>query len=100
SLGSVQLIEPGQLNLMTAGHAISHAEESPADHSPILHGVQLWVALPGSDRHTAPALPWVRDGGAALPVLMGELAGGVSPARCFTPLVGAEASLAAAATLP
>jgi redox-sensitive bicupin YhaK (pirin superfamily) len=106
SLGSVQLIEPGQLNLMTAGHAISHAEESPADHSPILHGVQLWVALPGSDRHTAPDfahhpdLPVLRDGGAAVTVLMGELAGAVSPARCFTPLVGAEASLAAAATLP
>ena len=36
SVGSVQLVRPGQLNLMTAGHGISHSEQSPAGHSPIL----------------------------------------------------------------
>src|SRR6478752_2940914 len=60
SLGSEQMIRPGQLNLMTAGHGIAHAEESlrgrEADprnlpsHSPDLHGVQLWTALPDASR--------------------------------------------------
>jgi quercetin 2,3-dioxygenase len=39
SLGSEQMIRPGQLNLMTAGRGIAHAEESPAQHEPLLHGV-------------------------------------------------------------
>ena len=38
SLGSEQMIRPGQLNLMTAGHGIAHAEESPADHDPACTG--------------------------------------------------------------
>ncbi|MFC7642812.1 pirin family protein [Streptosporangium lutulentum] len=52
SVGSEQLIRPGQLNLMTAGRAISHAEVSPSDGD--LHGVQLWVALP------PPTARWLR----------------------------------------
>jgi redox-sensitive bicupin YhaK (pirin superfamily) len=101
SLGSLQEIRPGQLNLMTAGRGISHSEETPATHSGVLQGVQLWVALPDADRDVPPAfahhadLPVVRDGGLTATVLMGELAGAVSPARCFTPLVGAEVTLAA-----
>ncbi len=50
SLGSAQLIRPGQLNLMTAGPGIAHSEESPDGHDPGLHGVQLWLALPGPAR--------------------------------------------------
>src|SRR5919106_6280674 len=45
SLGSTQLIRPGELNLMTSGQAISHSEESPVERSARLHGVQLWGAL-------------------------------------------------------
>ena len=60
SLGSEQLIRPGQLNLMTSGRGIAHAEQtvippSAADRDPVLHGVQLWVALPDASRHVAPA---------------------------------------------
>jgi len=55
SLGTEQLIRPGQLNLMTSGRGIAHAEESPAEHDPTLHGVQLWVALPEASRHAEPA---------------------------------------------
>lgn len=101
SLGSLREIRPGQLNLMTAGRGIAHSEESPAAHSPVLHGVQLWVALPAADRDVAPAfthhddLPSVTDGGLTATVLMGELAGAVSPAHCHTPLLGAEITLAA-----
>jgi hypothetical protein len=104
SLGSRQEARPGQLNLMTAGRGIAHSEETPAAHSGVLHGVQLWVALPGADRDVAPAfahhpdLPVLTDGGLSATVLMGELAGLASPARCFTPLVGAELTLSAGAT--
>ncbi len=101
SLGSLREVRPGQLNLMTAGRGIAHSEETPAAHTDVLHGVQLWVALPGRDRDVAPAfahhddLPSFADGALSATVLMGELAGAVSPARCHTPLVGAEITVAA-----
>ncbi|WP_067501038.1 pirin family protein [Actinoplanes sp. TFC3] len=101
SLGSLQDIRPGQLTIMTAGSGISHSEETPAEHSPTLQGVQLWVALPESDRHMPPAfahhadLPVVTEGGMTATVLMGTLAGATSPAVCHTPLLGAEITLAA-----
>lgn len=105
SIGSAALIRPGQLNLMTAGHGIAHSEESPAERTGPLHGVQLWVALPEQARSVAPAfahhadLPVLTRPGAAITVLMGELAGAVSPARAYTPIVGAEAALDADATV-
>ena len=99
SLGNVQEIRPGQLNLMTAGHGISHAELTPATHTPILHGVQLWVALPREARDMPPVfahhddLPVVTANGVTTTVLMGTFAGVTSPATCHTPLVGAEITL-------
>ncbi|MEV0457456.1 pirin family protein [Catellatospora methionotrophica] len=108
SVGSKALVRPGQLNLMTAGHGISHSEESPVPRTTPLHGVQLWVALPEAARAVAPAfehhpdLPVVALDGAVMTVIMGELLGAVSPATAYTPLVGAEAALTAhaAITLP
>ncbi len=103
SLGSLREIRPGQLNLMTAGRGIAHSEETPAQNSGVLQGVQLWVALPDAERDRPPAfahhadLPVLTDGGLRATVLMGELAGATSPAQCHTPLVGAEVALAAGA---
>src|ERR1700722_1612457 len=54
SLGSEQLIRPGQLNLMTAGRGIAHAEESTGHYQGPLPGVQLWIAQPDATRQTAP----------------------------------------------
>ncbi|GAA3800733.1 pirin family protein [Sphaerisporangium flaviroseum] len=94
SIGSEQLIKPGGLNLMTAGRAISHSEESPQEA--VLHGVQLWVALPDAFRHVEPSfdhhavLPALTLPGVTVTVIAGELDGLVSPARTYTPLVGAE----------
>jgi hypothetical protein len=100
SLGSDQLIRPGQLNVMTAGHGICHAEVSPEDAPPRLHGVQLWVCLPDDVRDGAPAdfthladLPTYTEGGVTLRVLVGDLAGERSAAPAFSPLVGAEVRL-------
>jgi redox-sensitive bicupin YhaK (pirin superfamily) len=103
SLGSEQMIRPGQLNLMTAGRGIAHAEESPAEHDPVLHGVQLWVALPEATRQVAPAfehhpqLPVTRIGDFMTSVFMGELGGARSDATAFSPIVGAELTAVAAA---
>jgi len=96
SLGSEQLIRPGQLNLMTAGHGVAHAEQTPpaSTHLP-QHGAQLWVAQPEDTRHGAPAfehhadLPMVDLGpGVEATVMVGELGGARSPARTDWPLLG------------
>jgi redox-sensitive bicupin YhaK (pirin superfamily) len=101
SLGSDVRFGPGQLALMTAGHGISHAEQSPVSHPRYLHGAQLWVALPDAHRETAPAfehhatLPgWTSDGVTAT-VLMGSFGGAASPGTAYSPLVGVDLDVAA-----
>ena len=100
SLGTRALVRPGELNLMTSGHGIAHSEVS-TDATTVLHGVQLWVALPDSDRHSAPAfghyagLPAADLDGATARVFLGKLAGLESPVPTYTPLLGAEIVLAA-----
>jgi redox-sensitive bicupin YhaK (pirin superfamily) len=101
SLGNDALIRPGQLGLMTAGKGIAHAEQSPVAHPALLHGVQLWIALPKAARHTAPGwehhatLPLVAEPGLTATVIMGEVAGAVAPGRSYSPIVGADVALAA-----
>ncbi len=99
SLGSEQLIRPGQLNLMTAGHGVAHAEEDPGMIGGELHAVQLWVAQPGATRDGPPGfehhedLPRHELEGAQATVLVGEFAGLESPARRDTPHLGVELTL-------
>ncbi|MER7949598.1 pirin family protein [Streptomyces sp. NPDC096079] len=103
SLGSHAYVRPGELNLMTGGHGISHTEVSTA-RTTTLHGVQLWVALPEEHRnaardfqHHAPGT--VRVDGADVRVFLGSLAGSTSPVRTFTPLLGAELLIDPGATV-
>ncbi|MFF0427190.1 pirin family protein [Streptomyces sp. NPDC021012] len=103
SLGSHAYVRPGELNLMTGGHGISHTEVSTA-RTTVLHGVQLWVALPGEHRNTARdfqhyAPGTVRVDGADVRVFLGSLAGSSSPVRTFTPLLGAELLIDPGATV-
>jgi redox-sensitive bicupin YhaK (pirin superfamily) len=106
NLGSEQLIRPGQLNLMTAGRGVSHAEETPGTASGQLHGVQLWVAQPDSTRfgdaafEHHPSLPQVRVGAVTATVLVGEFAGARSPARADTALVGVDLTVTSESVLP
>jgi redox-sensitive bicupin YhaK (pirin superfamily) len=99
SLGSEQVIRPGQLNLMTAGAGIAHAEEHVDSYRGQMHGVQLWIAQPSGTRDGSPAfahhaeLPQTEIGGTVATVLVGEVAGVASPARQDTPLVGADLAL-------
>jgi redox-sensitive bicupin YhaK (pirin superfamily) len=101
SAGVHAFVRPGELNLMTAGAGICHSEVSTAATT-VLHGVQLWVALPDADRdtgrdfaHHAPEP--VEIPGAVLRVFLGALAGSRSPVHTFTPLLGAQIDLAAGA---
>ncbi|GAB2712307.1 pirin family protein [Kitasatospora kifunensis] len=99
SLGSLQTVRPRELGLMTSGRGISHSEESPRPHARLLHGAQLWVALPEAHRHTAPAfehharLPEITAGGLHGTVILGELDGATSPGTTHTPLVGVDLTL-------
>ncbi|WP_328673041.1 pirin family protein [Streptomyces sp. NBC_00328] len=103
STGSLQTIRPRELGLMTSGRAISHSEESPRAHSRLLHGAQLWVALPDSHRHTDPhfehhaELPVVTAPGLRATLLLGTLDGTASPGTTYTPIVGADLALASGA---
>ena len=103
STGSLQTIRPRELGLMTSGRAISHSEESPRSHSRLLHGAQLWVALPDSHRHTEPhfehhgELPVVTAPGLRATLLLGTLDGTASPGTTYTPIVGADLALASGA---
>lgn len=99
SLGSLQTVRPRELGLMTSGRAISHSEESPKEHARLLHGAQLWVALPEAHRKVEPHfqhhtdLPVVTAPGLAATVIMGELDGAASPGTAYTPIVGADVTL-------
>ena len=103
SLGNEQVIRPGELGLMTAGRAIAHAEQSPVRHPALLHGAQMWVALPDDAREVAPAWqhdhdpPAFTEAGLTGTLILGELGGAVSPGRTYSPLVGADLTLAAGA---
>ena len=94
TLGSEQVIRPGDVNWMTAGRGIAHSERTPSaerGRGHDVHGMQTWVALPKTDEETAPefhhhaaaSLPqWHRDG-AFLRVIAGRAFGEESPVRVF-----------------
>ncbi len=97
SAGVHAMVRPGELNLMTAGAGICHSEVSTSATA-VLHGAQLWVALPDSHRdtdrdfaHFAPSPQSL--GNATVRVFLGELADAHSPVHTFTPLLGAQLDL-------
>ncbi len=110
SLGSEQVIKPGQLNLMTSGAGITHSEEATGHYRGTLEGVQLWVALPEETRHGDGGFEHLADlpqtdlAGGVATVLLGDFTDGEadlrSPARTHTPLVGVDLDLHGATTLP
>jgi hypothetical protein len=95
SIGSTQEIQPGQLNLMTAGHGISHSELSIKQNVP-LHGIQLWIVLPDSDRDMKPEfehhsdLPILSTDLVTAKVFVGEFNGVSAITKTYSPLVGVE----------
>jgi redox-sensitive bicupin YhaK (pirin superfamily) len=95
SLGSVQAIQPGAVNLMTAGRGIVHSERtSPAllRTGQSLHGIQVWMALPAASEEVDPEfthyphelLPVVEEPGVSTTVIIGQYAGVTSPVEVLT----------------
>ena len=111
SIGSHAVIEPGAVNLMTAGSGIVHSERSPQalrPDGPSLYGMQTWLALPDGREEVDPAfdhvpstgLPLVEMDGAKARVLMGSLWGSTAATRCDSPTIYAEIELGPEGTVP
>jgi redox-sensitive bicupin YhaK (pirin superfamily) len=101
SIGSHQVIEPGAINLMTAGSGIVHSERSPQalrSTGPSLYGMQTWIALPDGREEVEPAfdhvgpddLPVIQDAGVHARVLMGTLWGKSAATRCDSATIYAD----------
>ncbi|GAA4673205.1 pirin family protein [Gordonia humi] len=99
SAGVHAMVLPGEVNLMSAGHGISHSEVSTTA-TDVLHGMQLWLALPdgvrddphGFQHHAPGEVALTADGTAVgrMRVFIGELGGSASPVVTATPLLGAQ----------
>jgi redox-sensitive bicupin YhaK (pirin superfamily) len=111
SLGSHAVIEPGAINLMTAGRGIVHSERSPAGTraaGPAFYGMQTWLALPDGKEEIDPAfehvaadaLPLIEDGGTSIRVLMGTLWGKTAATTCHAPTIYADMMIAAGGSVP
>ena len=111
SLGTKARIEPGAVNLMTAGSGIVHSERSPRDErakGPELSGIQTWIALPEASEEIAPAfehvtakqLPVVEDGCATARIIMGSLWGRSAPTTTYAGTIYADILLAPGGTIP
>jgi redox-sensitive bicupin YhaK (pirin superfamily) len=107
SIGSHAVIEPGAINLMTAGSGIVHSERSPhalRPTGPSLYGMQTWIALPDGREEVDPAfdhvtenqLPTIEDAGVHARVLMGTLWGRTAATRCDSPTIYADIELTGA----
>jgi redox-sensitive bicupin YhaK (pirin superfamily) len=97
SLGSVQMIEPGEVNWMTAGKGISHSEREPEDvraHERVIHGLQFWVALPTEHEDVEPTfkhypkeeIPHVENELHAVKVVAGSWQGQTSKLHAYSPM--------------
>lgn len=104
SIGSHQVIEPGAINLMTAGRGIVHSERSPQSlrpAGPSLYGMQTWLALPDGREEVDPAfdhvppdgLPVVEAPGSTARVLMGTLWGATAATPCHSSTIYADIEL-------
>ncbi len=111
SLGTHARIEPGAVNLMTAGHGIVHSERSPADEragGPLLSGIQTWLAVPEDKEEIDPAfehveaarLPIVTGSGASARVVMGDLWGVSAPTTQYAATIYADIVLEGGGAIP
>ena len=111
SLGTACVIEPGAVNLMTAGHGIVHSERSPSAErvvGPELSGIQTWLALPEKDEEMDPAfehvtkaqLPTVETPGARARIVMGSLWGATAPTTTYAETIYADIVLDAGGSVP
>ena len=111
SLGTAQLIRPGDVNWMVAGRGIAHSERTPPDvrlaGGASIHGIQTWIALPRQHEEAEPAfghhpastLPEIRLRGAVLRLIAGAAFGQQAPAAVFSPMFYLDAAMEAGGTV-
>jgi len=112
SLGSAQLIRPGDVNWMVAGRGIVHSERTPvalraAPGGSTLHGIQTWIALPRGqeevppafEHHPAATLPEIHGAGSQLRLIAGTAWGARAPASVYSPMFYVAATLQAGAAV-
>ncbi len=112
SLGTAQLIRPGDVNWMVAGRGIVHSERTPpevrdAKGHTRAHGIQTWIALPRAEEerepsfahHDAASLPRIERPGVILTVIAGTAYGERSPVAVFSPTLYVDAQLADGAVI-
>ncbi|WP_224815082.1 pirin family protein [Hasllibacter sp. MH4015] len=111
SLGTDQWIEPGAVNLMTAGRGITHSERIDGDmlNEPYrLSGIQTWIALPKDAEDGAPDfvhaakadLPFLEGEGKELRLILGTAYGAAAPVKTPSEMFYADALLQPGAKLP
>ena len=111
SLGTEVPIRPGEVNWMTAGQGIVHSERTGAERRAaggLLHGLQMWVALPSAKEEMLPAFahhaseefPVIRDNGKTVRVVVGSLYGARSPVSTTSETIFGDVRLKRGASLP
>lgn len=111
SVGSDQIIRPGELNWMVAGKGVTHSERTSAEarQGPnSLFGIQTWIALPEShedmpatfEHHGKHALPEIRDQGIEARLILGRAYGETAPAKLYSDTFYLDVTLAARARFP
>lgn len=111
SLGSAQVIRPGDVNWMVAGRGVVHSERTPQDLRVApsrLHGLQFWVALPRDHEEAPPtfahhpgaSIPEREQGGVVMRVLVGSAYGVSSPVEVLSPSFCVVATMPVGAELP
>jgi redox-sensitive bicupin YhaK (pirin superfamily) len=113
SLGTAQVIRPGDVNWMVAGRGIVHSERTPQEERKVpggasIHGIQTWIALPKSHEEIEPSfahhpsrtLPEILQRGCALRLIAGEAFGQRAPASVYSRIFYLDARLEAGATAP
>lgn len=109
SLGIVQRIEPGAINLMTAGNGIVHSERLPDDvrkQKTAVEGIQIWLALPTEEEDCEPSfahyaaerIPAINTGGITGRLLIGNAFGISSPVKTASATTYIDLELTAGTT--
>jgi redox-sensitive bicupin YhaK (pirin superfamily) len=110
SIGTIQVIRPGEVNWMTAGSGIAHSERTPPEMRQTgaqLFGIQSWIALPRRDEETDPAfshyaadeLPVIEGEGKRVRIISGSLYGARSPVQTLSEMFYADVTLVQGARL-
>jgi len=111
SLGTNQMIHPGEVNWMIAGNGVTHSErtsQATRNGAHKLFGIQTWVALPdahedvdaGFEHHGKAALPFLESDGKQVRLIIGHAYGERAPVKTFSDMFYADARLEAGAALP